>query len=207
MKLENYIFDKKGVHAMDYVCVLETKKISNKQVFQSKQEAIDFFESRYGEEIYQEARKQIKSIEKTIANVETTYQGTEKEDKKLAEARRKLERLKGILAKQPTTYESKSEPWKKLTYDEDQLMLKVGSIYKRSTGFEVVEEQHLIRMENISFDGDSKALIKSLPEEYKQSNQFLYILCGENASDRAMKLIIKLRGQLSRNYKKDTTRL
>ena len=193
---------------MDYVCVLETKKITDKQVFQSKQEAIDFFESKYGEELYQEARKQIKSLEKTIANVESIYQGTEKEDKKLAEARRKLEKQREILMKQPTRYERKSKSWEKqLNYGEDQLMLKVGSIYKRSTGFEVVEEKHYIKVENIVVNGDSNDLIKILPEYYKKSVQYLHILCGENAYERAIKLIAKLRGQISRDYKKDTTRL
>ena len=193
---------------MGYVSVLVTKKIADKQVFQSKKEAIDFFESKYGEEIYQEADKQLKSIEKTIANVEATYHGTDKEDIKLAEARKKREKQRGILGKQPTTYEKKFEPWKKqLIYGEEQLMLRVGSIYKRSTGFEVVEEQHYIKVENIDFDGDSDELVMSLPKEYKQSNQFLYILCGENANDRALKLAVKLRGQISRDYKKDSTRL
>lgn len=194
---------------MNYISILETKEIVRKQIFDTKQVAIDYFESQYGEEIYNQAKRNIESLNKSKENIMTKYQASEKEDKKLEEIERKLERQREILSKQPTTYEKRLDPWKKrqFTYGENQLMLQVGSIYKRSSGFEVVEEKHYIKVENADFPGDSKEFLNSLPLEYKQKNQFLYILCGENAQERAIKLIVKLRGQLSREYKKDTTRL
>ncbi|MBR3834447.1 MAG: hypothetical protein IKJ73_09010 [Lachnospiraceae bacterium] len=188
---------------MNYVTMMINKKILDKKEFETESEAIDYFDSRFGDMIRKTLERQIKLLEDKIPKDSDSFSDSDY----IIKRRRRLKELKDSLQEKQVRYEKKYEPWfDKQMVGKPGLIFRVGSIYRRGTKYRVVEEEHYARVDNVSFDGDADDLYKSLSEEQK-SGRFLYIFSGFQAYERAEKKVKKLRVQIIREYKKDSSRL
>ena len=193
---------------MNYVCVLLSKETVDKKVFNTKQEALDCFEEKFGQEIRTEATKKLNSLKKRLARQQAEYTGTEEQDEKLAKTNSEISTQIKLLDDPFTSYSKRTDPWKQhLVFDESNAILHMGSIYCRPNRYEVVEDKHFVKFEEIEYDGDAKDLCRELYFQHKDNGHTIYILNGADASDRAIKKVVKLRNQLARDYKKEPTRL
>ena len=193
---------------MNYVCVLLFKDSPSYQVFDTKQEALEFFDGRFGEEIRKDVNKKLGSLNKRLDNLELDYYGSEREDAKIAKTKSEIASLRRIVENPLVDYTKRLDPWKpSLVLDESRVFLQVGSIYNRCGRYEVVEDKHYVRFEEISYDGNAGDLCKELYYDHRNKGRYIYILNGEDAMERAIKKVVKLRSQFVRDYKKDSARL
>lgn len=193
---------------MNYVCVLLSKETVDKQVFDTKQEALECFEEKFGQDIRTEANKKLNSLKNRLVRQQAEYTGTEEQDEKLAKTNSEIAAQRKILDNPLTNYSERVDPWKpQLVFDETNEILHIGSIYCRPNRYEVVEDKHYVRFEEIEYEGDAKELCRELYFQHRDKGHTIYILNGNDASHRAVKKVVKLRNQLARDYKKESARL
>lgn len=193
---------------MKYVCVLVSKETVDKQVFNTKQEVIDFFEERFGQEVRAEANKKLVSLRKRLANQETEYTGTMEQDEKLDKTNKEIDAQLRIIHNPVTQYSKRMDPWKNCPASEEpKEILHVGSIYCRPGRYEFLEDKHYVTLQELEYEGDAKNLCKEIYFQHKDKSHTIYILNGEDMRDRAIKKVVKLRNQIARDYKKESTRL
>ena len=189
---------------MEYVTVMVDKKILDKREFEIESEAIDYFDSKFGDIIRKSAERQIKLLDNWLPKYADSYTDSDYVKKQ----RKRLETLKESLNEKPVRYDNKYEPWKdQQLMGKDGLIYHVGSIYRKGARYLVVEEEHYARVDNIEFDGNVDALYDTLSKENKTHSRFLYIFSGFMAKERAIEKVKKLRIQIMREYRKDHTRL
>lgn len=193
---------------MNYVCVLLSKETVDKQVFYTKQEALECFEEKFGQDIRTEANKKLNSLKNRLARQQAEYTGTEEQDEKLDKTNSEIAAQRKLLENSLTNFSERIDPWKPhIVFNETNEILHIGSIYCRPGRYDVVEDKHYVRFEEIEYEGDAKDLCRELYFQHRDKGHTIYILNGADASDRAVKKVVKLRNQLARDYKKEAARL
>ncbi len=189
---------------MEYVTLMVDKKVIDKREFETEDEAIDYFDGRFGDIIRKSVERQIKLLENRLPEYSDPFTDSDY----VIKQRKRLEILRESLNEKPVRYENKYEPWKnQQLMGKDGLMYHVGSIYRKGARYQVVEEEHYARVDNMEFDGNVEALYDLLKKEHKTQSRFLYIFSGFMANERAIEKVKKLRIQIMREYRKDHTRL
>lgn len=189
---------------MKYVTLMVDKKVLDKREFETEDEAIDYFDGRFGDIIRKKMERQIKLLENRLPKYSDTYTDYHY----VIKQRERLELLRKSLNEKPVRYENKYEPWNNQQLKgEDRVIYHVGSICRKGARYQVVEEEHYVRVDDIEFEGNVEALYDLLKKEHKTQGRFLYIFSGFMANERAIEQIKKLRIQIIREYRKDHTRL
>ncbi len=193
---------------MKYVCVMLSKETVDKQVFNTKQEALECFDGKFGQELKSEANKKLNSLNNRLAKLNAEYTGGVVQDEKLAKTYSEIEAQQKLLANPLVDYAKRTDPWRShFVFDETGTILHMGSIYCRPGRYEVVEDKHYVRFEELEYEGDTRDLFDELYLHHKGHIDTIYILTGDDALDRAIQKVVKLRSQVVRDYRKITARL
>lgn len=201
---------------MNYLCAAVKKEVVTGKTFYSKEEALEYFQQKFGKRIVEKMEENERKLENKILYLDRKLKkyGEEQEmkqgiieRKQAAEDKwRAIERwLNGEDDQKAVYMEEKFDQYKKeLITEDEQLFFCMRGIYNLGRHYIVTEEKHSYMCRTVTgLEGCSEA-IERLPEKMKKNNYALYI-CEENPETvkKYMKQISKIRAQVRRDYFKN----
>lgn len=213
---------------MEYLCVSVTKELVAKQVFSKESEAMECFERRFEQLVYDSRQRRRVRLEKGIQKYEekikqqiiniqeweregtwnyADYITLEMFQMRLEAKEERLEALMRIFDKRPVSYEKKYDTYKrKLEMGVPQLILHIGSIYERVDGFEVVEEKYYCLAEELNSEMGVEGVCIELSEAYHKDKLFWWIAPAEKGRERMAGKLAKQRAQIVGEYHRNKKR-
>ena len=202
---------------MNYLCPAVKKEVVT-ETFSSREEALTYFQQKYGERIVEKMEESERRLENQITilgkklkkhNDEPEMIQRISERRQTAEDKwRAIERwLNGEDEQKPVYMEETFDRYKEqlITEDEELLFYMVG-IYNVGKHYRVTEEKHSYICTVVTgIEGSSEA-VRNLPERMVEGNLALYV-CEESptAVKKYRQQLSKIRAQVRRDYNKNRT--
>lgn len=214
---------------MKYFCVSISKEIGEVQSFSLREEAVDYFETVFGQAVYEKRRRRRERLEKDILKYKEeinqqilsmdrwNQEGTiVNEDyvtldmllKRWERKEDTLEELMSYFDEKPISFEEKLDSYKKNpVIGEKQLLLRMGSIYENKDKFEVVGENYYYTVHEIECEKNLKDAFRELPEAEDGNGFFRLLLPVEKGMQRVSERIAKQRQGILREFHGNKKRL
>ncbi len=201
---------------MNYLCVAVKKEVVTGETFYSREEALGYFQQKFGERIVEKMEEKERRLENRILYLNRKLKKHETEPeirqrlterKQMMEERwRAIERwLNGEDEQKAVYMEEKYEQYKeRLVTEDEELFFYMGGIYKVGNRYTVTEEKHYYMCRSVAGTEGCLEVMKRLPEKMTKNNSSFYI-CEESleAVKRYTKQISKIRAQVRRDYFKN----
>ncbi len=200
---------------MNYLCAAVKKEVVT-ETFSSREEALAYFQQKYGERIIEKMEESERRLENQITILGKKlekYKDEPKMTQRLSERRqtaeekwRVIERwLNGEDERKPVYMEETFDRYKEqLPTEDEELFFYMAGIYNIGRRYRVTEEKHSYMCVVVTgMEGSSEA-VRHLPERMAEGNLVLYV-CEESPETvkRYRQQISKIRAQVRRDYNKN----
>lgn len=201
---------------MNYLCAAVKKEVVTEETFYSKEEALAYFQQRYGDRVVEKMEENERRLENQIANLGRKlkkYKDVPEMRQRLSERRqaaeekwRAIERwLNGEDEGKPVYMEETFDRYKeRLLTEKEEIFFHMAGIYNLGRRYMVTEENHYYMCRLVTdMEGSSEA-VRHLPEKMAEGNRLLYV-CEESpeTEKRYRQQISKVRAQVRRDYNKN----
>lgn len=201
---------------MNYLCAAVKKEVVTEETFYSKEEALAYFQQRYGDRIVEKMEENERRLENQIANLGRKlkkYKDEPEMSQRLSERRqaaeekwRAIERwLNGEDEGKPVYMEETFDRYKeRLLTEKEEIFFHMAGIYNLGRRYMVIEENYYYMCRLVTdMEGSSEAA-RHLPEKMAEGNHLLYV-CEESpeTEKRYRQQISKVRAQVRRDYNKN----
>lgn len=201
---------------MNYLCAAVKKEVVTEETFYSKEEALAYFQKRYGDRVVEKMEENERRLENQIANLGRKlkkYKDVPEMRQRLSERRqaaeekwRAIERwLNGEDEGKPVYMEETFDQYKeRLLTEKEEIFFHMAGIYNLGRRYMVTEENHYYMCRLVTdMEGSSEAA-RHLPEKMAEGNRLLYV-CEESpeTEKRYRQQISKVRAQVRRDYNKN----
>lgn len=201
---------------MNYLCAAVKKEVVTEETFYSKEEALAYFQRRYGDRIVEKMEENERRLENQIANLGRKlkkYKDEPEMSQRLSERRqaaeekwRAIERwLNGEDEGKPVYMEEAFDRYKeRLLTEKEEIFFHMAGIYNLGRRYMVTEENHYYMCRLVTDMEGSFEAVRHLPEKMAEGNRLLYV-CEESpeTEKRYRQQISKVRAQVRRDYNKN----
>lgn len=202
---------------MNYLCAA-VKKETVTETFSSREEALAYFQQKYGDRIIEKMEESERRLENQITILGKKlkkYKDEPEMIQRLSERRqtaeekwRAIERwLNGENERKPVYMEEAFDRYKEqLLTEDEELFFFMAGIYNVGRRYRVAEEKHSYMCIVVTgMEGSSEA-VRHLPERMAEGNLVLYV-CEESPETvkRYGQQLSKIRAQVRRDYNKNQT--
>lgn len=200
---------------MNYLCAAVKKEVVT-ETFSSREEALAYFQRRYGDRIVEKMEVHERRLENQITNLGRKlkkYNNEPEMRQRLSERRqaakekwRDIERwLNGEDDRKPVYMEETFDRYKEqLLTEDEELFFCMAGIYNVGGRYRVTEEKHSYMCILVTGMERSSEAVRHLPGKMAEGNLALYI-CEESpeTEKRYRQQISKIRAQVRRDYNKN----
>lgn len=194
----------------NYFCVAINKEIVDKKVFPLKEEALAYFNERFGGDIFNDMKKTEEKIMKSIANCDKKLMKSDIESANILDLKyrreKELAKHRKFMEEVCCYYVWSYEEYKKDLFKKSDIdLLRIDVIYQKAgEKYEVAEEVYKIVSEVIeNIDGASNAF-ERLPDYLNAERKVLLVIPEEGDNIKKIKNSIqKIKAQILAEHKKN----